>query len=155
MSVKVIPQYNYSGLMEDYLNQDFTLNSIEQMEKDTDSPAFIRVKNEHIKQIDTMNTIVSTLDRKDLTLKDKQEINNIVKNANVGCENYVPLFAFVNRKQRKELEKKIFAERDVKYFEYIFPILDEYYYNHQLIIKDFKMCRLYDTSTFWKINKKQ
>lgn len=152
MSIKVIPKYKYSSLMEIYLNQDTILNNIDDTKKDDNIDAFDRTCKRFTKLIETMNNIVKTLDRKHFTLKDKVQIDEIVRNANVGCENFVPLFSFINKKQRIGLEKKLQPFKNIKSFQYIFPILVEY--NNQLIIENFKSYTLYDSSVFWEVNKK-
>lgn len=85
--------------MEIYLNQDTILNNIDDTKKDDNIDAFDRTCKRFTKLIETMNNIVKTLDRKHFTLKDKVQIDEIVRNANVGCENFVPLFSFINKKQ--------------------------------------------------------
>lgn len=152
MSVKVIPKYDYSGLMEMYLNQESILNNIDDTKEVDDVGAFDRTCTRFTKRIETMNNIVATLNRKNFTLKEKAQIDEVVKNANAGCKNFVPLFIFVNKKKRKGIEKKLQVFKNINSFEYIFPILAEY--NNQLIIEDFKSYTLYDSSTFWEVNKK-
>lgn len=152
MPVKVIPKYDYSGLMEMYLNQESILNNIDDTKEVDDVGAFDRTCTRFTKRIEIMNNIVTTLKRKDFTLKDKAKIDEIVKNANVGCENFVPLFTFIPKQQRIGLEKKLQHIKDIDNFQYIFPIFAEY--NNQLIIEDFKSYTLYDSSVFWKVNKK-
>lgn len=152
MSVKVIPKYKYSNLMEIYLNQESILNNIDDTKEVENVGAFDRTCTRFIKRIETMNNIVTTLNRKDFTLKDKVQIDEIVKNANSGCENFVPLFTFIPKHQRIGLEKKLQQFKNIKSFQYIFPIIVEY--NNQLIIEDFKSYTLYDSSVFWEVNKK-
>lgn len=153
MSIKVIPKHNYSFLMDTYLNQELILNNIDNDKKRNDSnEVFKEVSEEYIKQIGTMNSIVTTLKRKNFTLKDKAKIDEIVKNANAGCENFVPLFTFMPKQQRVGIEKKLQHFKNMNSFEYIFPILVEY--NNQLILEDFKSYTLYDSSIFWEVNKK-
>lgn len=154
MSIKVIPKHNYSFLMNNYLNQEAILNNIDDDKKIYDTnEVYKRVSKEYTKQIETMNNIVTTLQRKDFTLKDKAKIDEIVKNANAGCENFVPLFTFTSKQQRMGLEKKLQHFKNMNSFQYIFPILAEY--NNQLIIEDFKSYTLYDSSAFWEVNKKK
>ena len=152
MSIKVIPQYNYSGLMDIYLNQDTILNNIDNTKKDDGNDVLKKVCEDYAERIETMNNIVTTLKRKNFTLKDKAKIDEIVKNANSGCENFVPLFTFTSKQQRVGIEKKLQHFKNMKTLEYIFPILVEY--NNQLILEDFKSYTLYDSSVFWEVNKK-
>ena len=152
MSIKVIPRYNYSGLMDMYLNQDSILNNIDDTNKDDDIDAFEKTCKRFTKRIEIMNNIVTTLERKNYTLSDKAKIDEIVKKSNAGCENYVPLFTFLHKEQRIRLEKKLQQFRNINHFEYIFPIIEEY--NNQLVIVDFKSHTLYDSLIFWEVNKK-